>query len=200
MPSERSPRTAPRRPADAGEQPGAKRTVRVRGAAAPRAAPGAGGCGPIPAMPTSARPRTFFLIMQVEQLARRQVEAAVAAEGITAGQYTLLSLLAAEEPRTSAALSRRLRITAQSMGEALKALVDRGLVEREVDPDNRRAIIVRRTAEGRRVHLRCEKAVDRVEQAFFADLPATELNQLRSTLDALRQHAIRLEAQLAGTA
>lgn len=144
-------------------------------------------------MSSLARPRTFFQILQVEQLARRQVEAAVVAEGVTAGQYMLLSLLATEEPRTSAELSRRLRITAQSMGEVLKVLVDKGFVEREVDPENRRAIIVRRTAEGRRVQLRCEKAVDRLEQAFFAELSPAELRQLRSTLDTLRQTAIRLE-------
>lgn len=147
------------------------------------------------AMP--AHPRTFYQLMQTEQLVRRLVEEVVAGEGVTAGQYTLLSLLAREEPRTSAELSRRMRITAQSMGEALKALADKGLVEREADPDNRRAIAVRRTTAGRRVHARCEKAVEAAEQAFFDCLSATELEQLRGTLERLRQAAVSRHAVVA---
>ena len=49
-------------------------------------------------------------------------------------------------------LAERLRIAPRSATEVADGLQGRGLVERSPDPGDRRAVLLRATAEGRRVH------------------------------------------------
>lgn len=132
-------------------------------------------------------PRTFFQIMQVELLVRRHIEACLQSEKLTPGQYSTLNLLGVREPASSAEMSRRLGISAQSMGEQVKLLEAKGLIERQVSADNRRVAFIRRTDLGRAVLKRCEKLVDETEQEFFSPLMESELSALKSTLDKLRR-------------
>ncbi len=132
-------------------------------------------------------PRLFFQIMQVELLARRRVEACLQSEKLTPGQYTALSLLAVREPESSAEMSRRLGISAQSMGEQIKLLEAKGLVERHVSPENRRVTFIRRTELGKKVLARCAKLVDKAEEEFCAAMKKGELSALEETLSKLRK-------------
>ncbi|PKO26628.1 MAG: hypothetical protein CVU36_23600 [Betaproteobacteria bacterium HGW-Betaproteobacteria-9] len=132
-------------------------------------------------------PRTFFQVMQVELLVRRRIETCLQAEKLTPGQYSALNLLGLREPASSAEMSRRLGISAQSMGEQIKLLEAKGLVERHVSSDNRRVAFIRRTDLGKAVLARCEKLVDKTEKEFFSPLMMSELSALKATLDKLRK-------------
>jgi DNA-binding MarR family transcriptional regulator len=105
---------------------------------------------------------------------------------MTAGQYTILSLLDNLEPTTSAALARRLSMTAQSMGQFIQTLETKGLVERFVNPNHGRKIDIRLTAKGRKMLARCDKRVDEAERAFFAPLSPAELASFREMAARLR--------------
>lgn len=132
-------------------------------------------------------PRTFFQIMQVELLVRRRIETCLQTEKLTPALYSALSLLGVREPDSSAEMSRRLGISAQSMGEQIKLLEAKGLVERQVSEENRRVAYIRRTDLGKKVLNRCEKLVDRSEEEFFSSLRSTELTALHNTLTKLRK-------------
>lgn len=132
-------------------------------------------------------PRTFFQVMQAELLVRRRIETCLQAEKMTPGQYSALSLLGWREPESSADMARRLGISAQSMGEQIKLLEAKGLIERQVSSENRRVAFVRRTELGKKVLARCERLVDKAEEEFFSSLTSSELNALKSTLDKLRK-------------
>ena len=125
--------------------------------------------------------------MQVELLVRRRIETCLQAEKLTPGQYSALSLLGLREPESSAEMSRRLGISAQSMGEQIKLLEAKGLVERHVSSENRRVAFIRRTDLGKKVLARCEKLVDRAEDEFFSSLRSSELATLKGMLDKLRK-------------
>jgi DNA-binding MarR family transcriptional regulator len=133
--------------------------------------------------------RAFFYIQQVEQLVHQRIDEVLAPQGVTAGQYMVLSLVVHHEPASSAELARLARITAQSMGEYVKLLEQRGWIQRREDPDNRRVLRIASTEEGRSVLMRCEAMVDQAERDFFSCLKPDEVANLRYTLSRLRSAA-----------
>lgn len=134
----------------------------------------------------SVAARAFFYVQQVEQLARRRIDECLQRESITAGQYMVLSVIVHHEPVSSADLARRANMTAQSMGEFIKALESKGLIERRNDEQNRRVILVSSTPAGRKALAQSEARVDQVEREFFACLGAEELASLRMMLSRVR--------------
>ena len=134
----------------------------------------------------SVTARAFFYVQQVEQLARRRIDQCLQGESITAGQYMVLNLMVHHEPVSSADLARRANMTAQSMGEHIKALESKALVERRSDASNRRVIQISSTAAGRKMLVQCEARVDQAEQDFFACLNGEEQATLRMLLSRVR--------------
>jgi DNA-binding MarR family transcriptional regulator len=133
--------------------------------------------------------RAFFYVQQVEQLVRQRIDEALAPHGLTAGQYMVLSMVAHHEPTSSAELARLARMTAPSMGEHVKALEQKGCLERSDDPANRRVLLVGSTKLGRALLAKCEAAVDEAEREFFSCLKAQEVADLRYSLSRVRNAA-----------
>ncbi|GGI99272.1 MarR family transcriptional regulator [Saccharopolyspora subtropica] len=73
---------------------------------------------------------------------------------LTPSQLATLGLLARGGPATASALAAAERVTPQSMARIVQRLIDAGLAERDTDPSDRRAAIVRITEAGRRQVLR----------------------------------------------
>ena len=130
--------------------------------------------------------RDFFYIQQVELLARRALDDTLQSEGLTAGQYMALSLVVRHEPTSSASLARRARMTAQSMGEFIKALEYKGLVEKRSGLDNRRINHISSTPTGRKVLAQSDQRVDQAERLFFDCLAGDEYARFRQILGRLR--------------
>ena len=134
----------------------------------------------------SVTARAFFYVQQVEQLVRRRVDECLQPDGITAGQYMVMNLIAHHEPASSAELARRANMTAQSMGEFIKNLEVKQYVTRVQDPNNRRLIQISLTPEGRNLLVRCEAKVDQAERHFFDCLNGEEVANLRFLLSRVR--------------
>lgn len=130
--------------------------------------------------------RAFFYLQQVEQLARRRVEGCLQDDVITAGQYMVLNLVVHHQPISSADLARRANMTAQSMGEFIKALESKGLVTRRTDATNRRISHIMATPAGHKVLVQSDAKVDQAEHEFFDCLNREELAQLRLLLSRVR--------------
>lgn len=130
--------------------------------------------------------RAFFYVQQVELLARRRIDQCLQGESITAGQYLVLNLIVHHEPVSSADLARRANMTAQSMGEFIKVLEAKGMLERRNDQNNRRVIQVRSTTAGRKALVQAEARVDQVERDFFGCLNGEDLAQLKLLLNRVR--------------
>jgi DNA-binding MarR family transcriptional regulator len=139
--------------------------------------------------------RAFFYVQQVELLARRRIDQCLQGEVVTAGQYLVLNLIVHHEPVSSADLARRANMTAQSMGEFIKALEAKGLLERRGDLINRRVIQVSSTAAGRQALMQAETKVDQVEREFFGCLTGEELVHLKLLLNRVRTSELARLAQ-----
>ena len=96
------------------------------------------------------RPRTIYLLNQANYALRSMLDARLRAVSMTGIQYTILSLVERHEGISSAELSRRFFVTAQTMNEIINGMVQRGLLSRKEDPDNKRILRLKLTARGRK--------------------------------------------------
>jgi DNA-binding MarR family transcriptional regulator len=141
-------------------------------------------------------PRIFYRILRLKQIVAVSMEEALKPAGLTANQYTILTLVRRFAPVTSAVLARKLQISAQSMGESLKSLDSRALVSRSVSPANRRQVLFVLTPEGKKLTLKADKLVAREEDRFIASLAPGAAAALEQALTTLRsQHGMPAETQ-----
>jgi DNA-binding MarR family transcriptional regulator len=116
----------------------------------------------------AAAPRISYAIARLHQLVFSSISELAARHGLTALQFTTLSVLNRHgTPLSSSQLARRSFMTAQSMHEVIHRLEKDGLIERNPHPDHGRKLPASLTAKGRRVLAACEAAV--------ADFEATML-------------------------
>jgi DNA-binding MarR family transcriptional regulator len=143
----------------------------------------------------SVSARTFFYIQQVEQLIRRRLDECLLAIDITAGQYMVLNLIAHHEPISSADLARKTMMTAQSMGEFIRALEAKQLIERQATQLNKRTMLISSTATGRKVLIRCESKIDEAERDFFSCLSGEDVASLRILMSRVRSAQLAKHAK-----
>ncbi len=134
-----------------------------------------------------SRPRTMYLLNQANQAVRSQLEAALRDLQFTGIQYTILTIVDRHEGISSAELSRRFFVTAQTMNEIINGLEQRGLITRRVDPANKRILRMKLTAQGRKLLKKCEAIADRIEEAAFDWIAPDDYEILRQSLLTLLQ-------------
>lgn len=117
----------------------------------------------------------FYDILRLYQRVGGLLDESLSAEGLTASQYAVMGLLRRHEPTSSADLARRFGITAQSMGAFVRMLEAKGMIERSGAPDNKRIVLVRRSAEGKATQQRCDRLVGAAEAAFLKGVDPARL-------------------------
>jgi DNA-binding MarR family transcriptional regulator len=128
----------------------------------------------------------LYLIKQVELASRAHLDDIFRPIGMTALQYTALTVLERHPDLSSAQLARNSFVTAQTMADMVRALEDRGLVERHRDPADRRRLVLALTADGRALLRRYRGPVAELEKRMLAGLTAGEAAELRRGLNACR--------------
>jgi DNA-binding MarR family transcriptional regulator len=113
----------------------------------------------------------------VARLARALIEAErpiLAAHELPMWGYIVLSALRDEPMRTQAALARSIGADKTRIIGVLDDLQERGLIEREPDPADRRVRLLRLTAAGRRLHGTVQSAIRRQEEQLLGELSAAD--------------------------
>ena len=119
------------------------------------------------------------------RLRRSQTEG-LAPLGLTPAQERALRLISrSDEPPRMTEVADRLGIVPRSLTTVIDALEDAGLVRREIDPRNRRAILLRLTDRGAAVRDELREARRRAAEDLFAPLPAAERELLGDLLARL---------------
>jgi len=126
-----------------------------------------------------------YLLARLFYAVRDRTEATLRPHNLTPMQFTIMASLARWQGLTSAELSRRFKVTPQTMGEMIANLERRGLVARREDPGNRRALRVALTPKGGRLVDACNDRVREMEKELFGDFSPHELADLRTRLAAL---------------
>ena len=131
-----------------------------------------------------------LLQQQTRRLRRAQAQR-LAPLGLTPAQERALRIITrSEEPPRMAELAEHLGIVPRSVTTVVDALEEAGLVRREVDPRNRRAIRLHLTDQGRSVRDDMREARRGAAEDLFAPLSAQErtvLGQLLGRLDSVSE-------------
>ncbi|MCA0145083.1 MarR family winged helix-turn-helix transcriptional regulator [Blastococcus sp. LR1] len=140
-----------------------------------------------------APPLLLYVVKQLELATRAQLDALLRPSGITALQYTALSVLVRRPAMSSADLARASFVSAQSTADLVGALERRGMIERQVDPDNRRRMMIRLTEAGRTFLDEYEPLVAQVEERMLQQLDRGQRDALRGYLNSCRRSLASVE-------
>lgn len=140
------------------------------------------------------RGRSVYGVKQLELALRPRFLAACAQAGMTAAQYTALTVLHHRPGITSSELARRSFVRAQTMAATMDPLLEAGLVRRERDPLHGRRMLLSLTPAGVETLDRLDPQVAQVEELMFTDFDDDEratferlLGRARHALD-VREH------------
>lgn len=142
-------------------------------------------------MPRSSRkspPSLLYAVKQVELAVRAHLDDLLKPVGVTALQYTALTVLERRDDLTAAALARNSFVTTQSMADLVAALERRGLVDRFRDPDDGRRILIHLTDAGRTLLGEQRPAVEALEKRMLDGLGSAEVDAVREALDRMRRN------------
>ena len=124
----------------------------------------------------------LYLVKRLELAVRARLDELLRPAGITALQYTALTVLERHDGLSAAQLARDSFVTAQSMADMVRALEDRALIRRERNPANRRELHILLTDAGRAVLAAHAEPVRRLEEQMVAGLDAPRIDGFRQTL------------------
>ena len=112
---------------------------------------------------------------------------------LTIAESSALARLERGGPATSSDLARLDRISPQSMGVTVAALLDRGLIARSRDPEDGRRIVLSITDAGRRmVHDKRGARTEQIAAALRNGFSEDELGQLKAAAVLLERLAEKL--------
>nr|AAL38049.1 putative MarR-like transcriptional regulator [Streptomyces ramocissimus] len=131
---------------------------------------------------TKAPPSLLYMVKQVELVVRSHLDELVRPSGITALQYTALTVLERHDGLSAAQLARDSFVTAQSIADLVRSLESRGVVRREPNPRNRRELLILLTDEGRELLARYAGPVRELEERMVGALTAHQTEQFRVAL------------------
>lgn len=136
-----------------------------------------------------------YLVRRVHQLGLMLLEPVYADEGITASQWATLATIYAGIAATCSMLAREVGHDKGAMTRLVDQLVERGLVERERDSDDRRVVNLSLTEEGRAVTIRVKKRVLDQWNQWLGDWDKAEIDHLLGGLTRLRSKLETLDGQ-----
>lgn len=109
--------------------------------------------------------------------------------GVTIWEWRVIAILGEGEPMTAQALSDSAAMDKVSVSRAVRALVERGLVERENNAADRRSRLLRLSPAGEAVYAEITPVALAQEGALLNELDAEEAQLLAGLLDRLRRRA-----------
>jgi DNA-binding MarR family transcriptional regulator len=130
--------------------------------------------------------RVIRAVHRLSRSLRRWYDRQLADLGITAGEWTVLEQLArspGEAPLTPGQLAEAANVAPSSMTHRLDRLVERGLIARSADPDNRVRVRVWLTDAGYGLYAQAIRDADLVEADLLAGLTPKQVQTLADLLE-----------------
>lgn len=128
---------------------------------------------------------TGFLLGYLGEKSRRNFIGALEPHGFHPREFGLMTVLSKRPGITQQDLAGLARVDPSSMVALLDSLEERGMVERRVDPDDRRRRSVYLTAAGKDAMRVLKREARKAAKTFLAPLTADERDQLNALLRKL---------------
>jgi len=123
-----------------------------------------------------------YLLMKAGHYIGLEFEAVLAGLELNAREFLVLSFARTSDDLSQQDLSTRLAVDPTIVVGLIDALEDRGLITRTKDPADRRRNVLSLTPAGAELHNAAVAEATTAQDAFFAQLPAGEREQFRTTL------------------
>lgn len=131
-------------------------------------------------------PLLLYAIKQVELAVRAHLDAALKPAGVTALQYTALTVLEHRSGLSAAQLARNSFVTAQSMADMVRVLIRKGLISRTPDAADRKRLLIELTPAGRQFLDEVRDQVTALDRRMTGSLNARQREALRRSLNECR--------------
>lgn len=126
----------------------------------------------------------LYAVKRLELVVRARLDEIVKPAGITALQFTALTVLERHDGLSAAQLARDSFVTAQSMADMVRALESRELVYRERNPSNRRELLIHLTEKGSELLVEHGAAADQLESRMVVNMPDDRVEEFRHSLNS----------------
>ena len=113
--------------------------------------------------------------------------------GITRREWVILAILSTEEVINSSALASRAELTPPATSKAVSSLLTKGLLERNVDPQNRRVARINISTSGKDVYEQILPIVISINKYILEPISKDEIELLDSMLERMQQQANKLD-------
>lgn len=123
-----------------------------------------------------------FVLTRAQQSVHQLFKAEVAPFGVTPGQYAVLQCLWDENGQTAKQIADRLGLDASTVTGILDRMEQKGLIEKRVDPKDRRALKVLLTPKGEGLKDPLNEAIDSANRKALQGLSEEESETLRRIL------------------
>src|SRR5512139_534431 len=110
--------------------------------------------------------------------------------GVTASQGYILLALPETDSITMNDLSLRMKLANSTMTRMVDQLVQKKMVTRESDSDDRRVVRIRLTKQGQDVQVRLKKTMQDLFAQILKDIHAGEREQIVHSLEKLKQSIV----------
>jgi MarR family transcriptional regulator, transcriptional regulator for hemolysin len=127
---------------------------------------------------------------------RALLDAVLADAGTTFSSWMVLAALHNRGPAIQKDLARSLDMIGPSVVERIDALERAGLVTRSPVPDDRRAMLIEMTDDGRALFARLHTVMQQTEAALTEGLDPRDLDTVRRLLDLIAARAKTLRGKL----
>jgi DNA-binding MarR family transcriptional regulator len=134
---------------------------------------------------TDDRPDLGAMVMRLGRALIEMERPILAAHEISMWAYIVLTALRDEPMRTQAALAKAIGADKTRIIGVLDDLQERGLIEREPDPADRRVRLLAMTAAGRRLHAAVQAEIRAAEKVLMSQVTAADRTAFLRTLRAL---------------
>ena len=125
--------------------------------------------------------RTVYLIKRIETEVTARMNKALAEYDITLSQFIILNFVQDNsDDLSSAQLSRRFKMTPQSMNEVVTTLQRKELLLKNVDGDNKRILRISLTEKGINTLKQCNITIDALENELFGGFTEGDLDVFRN--------------------
>src|SRR4051812_44791517 len=131
----------------------------------------------------------WLVLWKAYDALRRRADQSIASLGLNWSDFAVLEVLLHKGPLPVNAIGAKVMLTSGSISVAVERLVQRALVDRRDDPEDRRARVVHLTAEGRKL-IECAFAQhEAAMEEATKGLTKTEQAQVVALLRKLGRHA-----------
>lgn len=123
-------------------------------------------------LPEELLEKSGFLMVRLAMGFKARAVAELEEAGYSQYHYSVLAILGAQVRKTQSLIAESLGLDPSQLVGILDGLEERGLIERQRDPEDRRRHLVTLTAKGRTQLVRLRGRIDRLEDELFTPLDA----------------------------